>query len=136
MKVLVLLAAAAALIFADEKAAPKKEEEPTERTLSEAESLKLQLLAAKIQILQDKYKIADYQKEMQPLADEQNALITQSCVSVGVPRDQVQTQCALNLEIGPDGKSLNGPDGKPLPAKVWWNKSTLQATPVVSNEKK
>ncbi len=101
---------------------PASAETPTERGLTEAESLKLQLLAAKIQLVQDKYKIEDFQKEIQPLVNEQEALASALCGSVGIPAAKIKTECGLNLGGA-------GPDGKPQAAKVWWQKPQAVAMP-------
>lgn len=136
MKVLFIFAATAALIYAqDAKVAPaaSSPQVPSERNLSEAEALKLQLLAAKIQIVQDKYQIPKYQEEVKPIADEQNALATNLCKSVGIPEALVQTQCGIQTGVGTDGKPLLDAAGKPVTPRVFWNKP---APPLPVTDKK
>jgi hypothetical protein len=113
------------------------ETKASERPLSEAEVLKFQLLGAKMQILADKFKITEYQTELQPLSAEQQNLTVEKCASVGVTPDKIQTECGIDLGLGPDGKQRLGPDNKPVAAHVW--KVQAAAPPVKtpdSTEKK
>lgn len=127
MKNLLLLAAAAAMTMMGQDAkvasvptAPTAA--PAERSLSESEVLKIRLSMAQVQLLQDKYKLQDYQKEVKPLLDEQESIVTTACLSVGIPADKVKTECAINTGVDGDGKPLMNPDGKPVQGKVWWNR--------------
>lgn len=91
----------------------------TDRTLTAEESLKLQLTQARIQHLQDKYKIAEYQAEVQAVIAEQQSVFAAACKSVGIPEDKVATECRLNTGVDADGKPIAGPDGKPVASRVW-----------------
>lgn len=109
---------------------------PSERQLSETEALKLQLIAAKVQLLQDRYKIPAYNDELQPLSAEQLAIAKAVCASVGVPEDKINTECGLNLGIGADGKPLLDASGKPAPTRVWNAKPQPPPIPLAPTEKK
>lgn len=91
----------------------------TERPLTETEVLKIQLVAAKIELLQKKYDVAGFQRETQPLSDQQAAIIQAACESVGVPKDKLQAECRVQIGFDQDGKQVMGPDGKPVTPKVW-----------------
>jgi hypothetical protein len=125
MKTTFAIFALASLSFAQDKTPPANlvgGASPTERNLTEAEALKLQLLAARAQIIQDKYKIQQFQEEMKPITDEQSALAAGLCRSVGIPAELVQTQCSLNLGVDQNGRPIVGADGKPATPRVWWNR--------------
>lgn len=127
MKKLYLCAALSAMILTaqDAKVAPKdtpKEAPKSERNMTETESLKIQLAAAKIQLLREQFKIEDFNKQVEPLSSEQYAVVAAACKSVGVPEDKIQTECGVSTGVGPDGKPQMGADGKPVQARVWWNK--------------
>lgn len=133
MKALVLLAATVAMTIygqeakvAPSTATPALAATPPERGLSEAEVLRIRLSMARVQILQDRYKLSDYQKEVQPLLEEQESIVTQACLSVGIPADKVKTECSLSTGVDNEGKPLTAPDGKPVPARVWWSKPVEQ----------
>ncbi len=121
MKLIALLAASAALILAqDAKVVPSSPSaKPTERPLSETESLKLQLSVAQIQLLQKEYKIEEYQAKIKPYMDSQQAIALAACGSVGVAEDKITTECGLSTGIGPDGKPAMDANGKPVQARVW-----------------
>lgn len=106
----------------DPKSVPGGEAKVTDRQLTEAETLKFQLLSAKLQLLADRYKIADYQQEAAPLNGEQQTLFASACTSVGVPADKVQAECALDVGLDQAGKPRLGPDQKPVQPHVWWVK--------------
>lgn len=135
---IVTLAALAALTLSaqDVKVDPKSitpTPPPTERQLTETETLKLQLAAAKIALLNKQFDIAGYNKELIPIQAEQNAIAMAACKSVGIPEELIkQGQCGLNLGIDNDAKPMLGADGKPVAARVWWNKP---APPVVAEKK-
>ena len=139
MNKLFLIAALACVAYAQDakfKGSPTRLEDagkPTERTLTETEALKLQLIAAKLQLLQERYKIAEFQKDAQPLNAEQETVATAACQSLGIPAEKIRTECGIQTGLGQDGKPLTGPDGKPVVAKVWWVKP---AAPPVATEKK
>lgn len=99
--------------------APAPPAPASERALSETEVLKLQLTAAKIELLQKKYDTAGFQKEVQPLSDQQAAIVQAACESVGIAKDKVQAECRIQTGIDQDGKPVVGPDGKPVQPKVW-----------------
>ncbi len=127
MKLIALLAASAALILAQDvktDKSPSPSATPTERPLTETESLKLQLSIAQIQLLQKEYKIEEYQAKIKPYMDSQQSIAIAACKSVGVIEDKVTTECGLSTGIGPDGKPAVDANGKPVQARVW------HATPV------
>lgn len=141
MKALTLFAASAVLMITafaqDAKMSPTAPAGPTqatERALSENEVLKLQLSIANAQLLQDKYRIQEYQKEIQSISDEQEKIFFEACKSVGVPADKIKTECQVTTGMGPDGKPVMGQDGKPMQGKVWWNKPA--PVPVIADPKK
>lgn len=106
---------------------------PTERALSETEVLKLTNANLKIKLLGEKFKLDEYRKEAEAITSEQNAVAVTMCLSVGVPKEFVQTQCGVNLGVDPDGKPLLGPDQKPVQPRVWWQRP---AAPPVEEKKK
>lgn len=91
----------------------------TGHVLTEIQSLRLQLLTAKILLIQNKYKIDDYQTEVKPVLDEQHELTVEVCRLVGIAPEAIPTQCAFDLGIGQDGKPRIGPDGKAIEPRVW-----------------
>lgn len=105
----------------------------SERPLSEVELLKLQLSMANVKLLQDKYKLAEYQREVQPEGDKQEKIVTEICLSIGVPADKIKTDCGLQTGLDAEGKPVLGQDGKPVPAKAW---KVVAAPPPVSDPKK
>lgn len=123
MRLLLIGAALSALCLAQDakikEPAANPPTVPTERPLSEAESLKLQLTTAKIQLLRDKYQVDQFEKDVKPISDEQFAIFEAACISVGVDKDKIRSECGLNTGVGPDGKPIMGPDGKQVPARVW-----------------
>src|SRR5579862_8304271 len=68
---------------------------PSERQLTEAEVLRLQLDSAKAQLLQDKYKLAEYQQELAPIMNDQEQLAIAACKSIGIPDALIRTQCQI-----------------------------------------
>lgn len=120
---LILFAALAAVMFGqDAKIAAPQGGTPapsTERPLSENEILKLKLAQTQIQVLKDKFKIEDFNKEVTPIQQSQMSVAQDACLSVGVAKDKLQTECGLVTGFDGDGKQLTGPDGKPLEPKVW-----------------
>lgn len=130
MKFLILLPLIATLSFSQEtKPAPKPEKSPTERSLTKEEVWHLKDTIAEINLINTKYKMEDYHKELDPIVADQQATISAACESIGIPKDKVQSECGVNLGVGPDGKPLNGPDGKPVTPRVSWNKPAPPATP-------
>jgi hypothetical protein len=124
MKFLILLPLIATLSFSQEtKPSPKSDKAPTERSLSKEEVWHLKDTIAEINLINQKYKIEEYHKELDPLVADQQATIQAACESIGIPKEKVQSECGVNLGLGPDGKPLNGPDGKtPVTPRVFWNK--------------
>lgn len=130
MKYFMLLAAMTALMNAQSvttaaKVAPTESApvaKPAERALTETESLKLQLSMANITLLQKKYNIEQYSKDLQPLVAEQEKVAMEACRSVGIPDEKVKTECGINTGIDQDGKPILGADGKPAQPRVWWNR--------------
>lgn len=120
---LFLFAAMAAVMFGQDAkiaVAPAGPPAPaTERPLSENEILKLKLAQSQIQVLRDKYKIDEYQKEVGPISQSQMSVAQDACLSVGVAKDKLQTECGLQTGFDGDGKPLTGPDGKSAEPKVW-----------------
>jgi len=108
----------------------------TERQLTELEVTKMQLASTKIELAAKKFDIAGYQKEIEPFQADQMAIARGACISVGVPADKVQTECAIQLGVGADGKPLiDQTSGKPVQARVWWSKPAPPA-PAPSKESK
>jgi|SRR5579864_911705 len=122
MRTVALLAAFSVVAFSQElKPVPTVGSQPatTERALSESEVLKVQLATTELQLLQERYKIAEYQKEAQPIQEKQMAVLKAACLSVGVPETKMQTDCGISTGYGADGKPILGADGKQVPARVW-----------------
>lgn len=93
---------------------------PSERPLTSDELLKLQLTQARIQNLQTKYKLAEYQTEVQSFATEQQAIYVAACKSIGLSDANIKAgECRLDTGVDSDGKPTMGPDGKPLAPRVW-----------------
>lgn len=130
MKIIITFAAVAALTFGQEaKVAPlpaQANAPPSERALSETESLRIQLTIANLKVLQAKHKTEELQKKMEefqseakPVIEEQQSIISTACQSVGVPIEKMQEECGISTGIGEDGRPAVGPDGKPMQARVW-----------------
>lgn len=126
----ILFLAALPFLLLAEDAKDKPKEPPTERALAKEEALLFRLSAAEIQLFQDKYKIRatpapsaneNYEDEIAPINAERQALAKEVCKSVGVPADHLE-QCGISTGFDAFGKPVFGPDGKPVPAKVWWVK--------------
>jgi len=129
MKKLIIFLVFATAAYSEEVKKPETPPQPTERVLTETELLKLQLAAAKIQIIHDRYKFDDMQKELKPIVDEQNSVAMAMCQSIGIPPEMIQTQCGINLGTDQAGKQVMGPDGKPVQARVWWNRPSSVPVP-------
>lgn len=139
MKTILLCAALSALAFAQDAKVAKPDVPaaiPTDRALTETESLKLQVLSLKIELLQAKYRIKpmpipsgadNYQDELKPLNAEWQTTAEGFCKSVGIPQDLIATQCQINT----GGKAT---DGSPIVARVWWMRP--QPAPTSSNSSK
>jgi hypothetical protein len=128
MRLLLLLVLPLLSFSQEAKPTPKPEKSPTERSLSKEEVWHLKDTIAEIALINTKYKMEDYHKELDPIVADQQATIAAACESIGIPKDKVQSECGVNLGLGPDGKPLNAPDGKPVTPRVWWNKPA-PATP-------
>lgn len=119
---IVVLSLTAQVAKIDPKSVPGGEAKVTDRQLTEAETLKFQLLSAKLQLLADRFKIAEYQQEAAPLNGEQQTLFASACASVGVPADKVTSECGVDMGLDQAGKPRLGPDQKPVQPHVWWVK--------------
>lgn len=128
MKQLTLFLILASLAFGDE--VPKAPERP----LTKEESLTLQLSQSRILRLRDKYKIAEYEAEVQPLINDQQVAFVAACKSIGIPDAKIATECRLSTGVDGEGKPVTGPDGKPVAARVWWEKP--EPSKVIPEEKK
>lgn len=139
MKTLFALAALAALMNAQPVAkpaseTPKVEALANERALTEAEQLKFRATMAEIKNLRDAFKIEDFNKKVQPKADEQLGVIVAACRSVHVPEDKIQprdgkpSECGFVSGLDDDGNQMKDATGKPIPSRVWWNKPQPQTT--------
>ena len=91
--------------------APKPEAKK-EYLLTKEESLTVKLDIAQIQLLNEKYKIDDYNKEIKPWSAEQEDVITKACMKVGVAKDKIRSDCGVSL-------GAKDQAGNELPAKVW-----------------
>ena len=135
MKLLILAALAAFSLSAQEKPAPEKPKPaeqvakattelpkpalPPELVFNELDSTTLQLIATKAARLNDRYKIPEYQKELQPLAQQQQSLYLKACRKLGIPDDLIQKECGFESGVDLDGNVKKSPDGNPVQAKVW-----------------
>ena len=127
MKTVFLIFALAGVAFCQDIKAvnvPGSSGAPTERALTDLEVTKFQLAAAQLELAKAKYKIQEFNEEIQPAVQSQNAIARAACLSVGVPENKIlfgspENECGINTGFGPDGKPLNGPDGKPTQPKVW-----------------
>lgn len=91
----------------------------TERPLTETELLKIQLTLTRLQLLQDKFHMADFNKEAAVISADQQSIVESVCSSIGVPKDKIQSQCGLATGLDNDGKPITSADGKPVAARVW-----------------
>lgn len=121
MKLSLLMSLALAAMAQDAKVASSPTPIPatSERALAKEESLALQLSQVRVLRLQERYKIQEYQAELQPMANEQQAMWIAACKSIGIPDEKIQTECRINTGVDADGKPVNGPDGKPVTPRVW-----------------
>ena len=127
MKKLLLTAAIAAIAFGqdaklDPKAAPPKVQTgPVERALTEIEVLRFQDTIKDFVILRKDYRIDEFQKAAEPITARQREIFNAACLSIGIAKEKIETECAFTPGIGSDGKPMVGPDGKPIQARVWRN---------------
>lgn len=121
MKLLIIAAIAASILSAAEATvAPATElPKPTERSLTEVELLKTRLANQTVQLIRKKYDIDKAEQEMQPAQQEYTTVVIEACKSVGVALDKIQTECGFTTGRANDDTVQKGPDGKPVPAKVW-----------------
>ena len=97
----------------------------TERPLTKDEVLEFRSTMAEIKNLRTVYKISEFEDKVRPKVAEQQDAFTKACLSVGVPADKINptsgpSQCGLNTGLDEEGNPLKGADGKPIPAKVWY----------------
>ncbi len=135
MKYLMIFAATAAMMFGQDAKvdkAPSAIAKPTERPLTETESLKLQLSIANLKLLNQEYRLEEYNTKAKPQMDIQQEIAVAACKSVGVPEDKITTECGIATGIGPDGKPAVDANGKPVQPRVW---HVTQAPPPVTEKK-
>jgi hypothetical protein len=132
MKMIIIAAIAASMLSAQstQKEEPKPKEvatkeapkeapkQPEGRDLTKAEAADLQITILKLHILNDRYKLDEYQKEAGPISQKQQSLRDSLCKSIGVPADKVNTECGIQ-GFDSNGDQINGADGKPVPQKVF-----------------
>lgn len=127
MKVLLLIAATAAFSFAQEgkpitaKPAPaitKEVAQPAERKLTREEVLEFQVALKDVAILRQKYRLEEFNKEVQSLSQIQLAIYTAACSSIGISQEKInRRECNFDIGLDEDGKPVMR-DGKPVEAKV------------------
>ena len=131
MRTLFVLAALAALMNAQPVAKPAPETpkaEQNERALTDAEVLKVRATSAEIKNLSDVYKITEFNKKVEPKATERNGVFVAACRSVNIPEDKIQAECRFVTGLDEDGNTVMDPTGKPVAARVWWQKPSTTAT--------
>ena len=143
---LFVLAAMAALMNAQapvaakpEATVPKASTAPLERKFTPEEIEKLSLYGAQFQVIRNQHKAdeleknyREFQTDIAPIAAKQRAIVEAACAEIGVPKEKVDAgECGVTFGIGPDGKPINGADGKPVESKVW----RMIKTPPVADKK-
>ena len=122
MTMTMALTLGASLYGADQpKDSPKDspKDAPKERLLTRDEALELQVTVLKANHLNEQFKISDYQTAMAPISKKQQELHDSLCTSIGVPKDKLATgECQIS-GFDSNGDPINGPDGKPVPQKVY-----------------
>lgn len=127
MRILIVgLASCLALAAQDAKVAPPKEVAQAvaaqpESLFTPEEGLKIENAILRISLANQQYKIDEYQKLIAPESAAQDEIISAKCMALGIPKDKVRTECGV-AGFGQDGKQPMGPDGKPIPRKVYWAK--------------
>lgn len=96
--------------------APKPEAK--ERMLTKEESAQLQISILKLHILNDKYKIEEYQSAIAPISQTQQSLRDSLCKSIGVPPDKIASECGI-AGFNNEGDQIMGNDGRPIAQKVF-----------------
>lgn len=128
MKLFVCFAALAATMFAQDAKVSSAPASPapaqTERLLTTEEGLKVENSILRISLAEQKYKLAEYRTEIAPDMATQEEVLSAACLSVGVPKAELKTNCGI-AGFGPDGKQAIDKDGKPIPRKVWYAKPQL-----------
>jgi hypothetical protein len=114
-------------VYGQKVDAPKTTE-PNERELSSDDVDKLTITLLKDHLLSDEYKIAEYNAKRAPILAQQQDLHDKLCLSVGVPKDKLSTNECQITGFGQDGAAVLGPDGKPMPHKVYYVKPQPTAT--------
>jgi hypothetical protein len=123
---LLLIAALAALMNAQAPVAAKPDPKaeapkPTERLLTESESLKIENAMLKVALAQKKFDIDGYQRTIAEPAAVQHAVFEAACLSVGIPRDKINTECTIQGFMA-DGSPASDDKGQTMPRRVYWNK--------------
>lgn len=119
---LTLLAGLAALSLSAQtaKVEPLKTETAAVRKAVPANELfEVRYTVAELARLAKKYDTEGYHKEADPVSAEQSNWIMNHCKDLGIPQEKIQAECRWNLGLDPDGKFVNGPDGKPVIAEFW-----------------
>src|ERR1035438_6908738 len=75
-----------------------------EHVFTEVESLKIQLAATQVALLNKKYNIETYQKEAQPFVMQQQGIFITACQQLGIPQTLMQTECGVESGVDADGK--------------------------------
>lgn len=125
---LILFAALAAITFGQDAKVSAPQASPsavtTERLLTIEEGLKVENSILRISLAEQKYKLTEYRTEIAPDMATQEEVLSAACLSVGVPKAELKTNCGI-AGFGPDGKQAIDKDGKPIPRKVWYAKPQL-----------
>ena len=124
----VLLAALAAFSFGQDPKAEDKHDRP----LTKDELLTFRATMAEVRDLRATYKIAEFNEKIQPKVAEQQKTFFEACKSVGVPEDKINptsgpSECGLATGLDDNGNPVKDANGKPIAARVWWNKPAAVA---------
>ena len=119
MKLLIITALAVTSIYAQKVEDPKGSPPiPNESVFTADEIKDLQISFLKIHLLKDEYKIDEFNAKALPLTAKQQAIQEAACKRIGVAPDKINAECGVQ-GFGKDGDPVNGPDGKPIPPKVF-----------------
>lgn len=91
----------------------------TSRPLTHDEQLEFDLATARIQNINTKYKINEYNQEIAPFSASQSSVAKAACASVGISESQFPNGCGFTTGHDADGKPVMGADGKPVVPHVW-----------------
>ena len=114
-----IMALSGTLVFGQAAGGEKVSPKTAERELTNEESLRFQLMQSRVARLRDKYKISDYEAEAQQLLNEGRETFVLACKSIGIPDDKIESECMYTTGVDAEGKVVQGPDGKPVKARVW-----------------